>query len=137
MSAAGRYFDNMRAVVAVSVNTAMARIFKSCAACAIDSQIVSATDRCAASRWPGVSGWSAFASVSATIRAIISTASSGYLPLAVSPDSMTASVPSNTALATSLASARVGRGFSVIDSSICVAVMTGRRKSSARRITYF
>ena len=33
-------FDNIRAVVAVSVNTAMARIFKSCAACAIDSQIV-------------------------------------------------------------------------------------------------
>jgi hypothetical protein len=31
-----------------------------------------------------------------------------------SPDSMTASVPSNTALATSLASARVGRGFSVM-----------------------
>ena len=31
------------------------------------------------------------------------------------------------ALATSLASARVGRGFSTIDSSICVAVITGLR----------
>ena len=35
------------------------------------------------------------------------TASRGYRPLAVSADSMTASVPSKTALATSLASARV------------------------------
>ncbi len=32
---------------------------------------------------------------------------------------MTQSVPSSTALATSVASARVGRGFLVIDSSIC------------------
>jgi hypothetical protein len=38
---------------------------------------------------------------------------------------MTQSEPSNTALATSVASARVGRGFWIIDSSICVAVMTG------------
>ena len=79
-------------------------------------------------------GW---ASASATMRAIISTASRGNLPIAVSPESMTASVPSKMALATSLASARVGRGFSVMDSSICVAVMTGLRKSSARRMTYF
>ena len=76
-------------------------------------------------------------SASATMRAIISTASRGYLPTAVSPDSITASVPSKMALATSLASARVGRGFSIIDSSICVAVITGRRKSSARRIMRF
>ena len=45
--------------------------------------------------------------------------------MAVSPDSMTASVPSNTALATSLTSARVGAGASIIVSSIWVAVMTG------------
>jgi hypothetical protein len=38
---------------------------------------------------------------------------------------MTQSVPSSTALATSVASARVGRGLLLIDSSICVAVMTG------------
>ena len=36
-----------------------------------------------------------------------------------------ASVPSSTALATSLASARVGRGLRIIESSICVAVITG------------
>src|SRR5437588_833628 len=43
------------------------------------------------------------------ILAIILTASRGYLPLAVSADSITASLPSKMALATSLASARVGR----------------------------
>ena len=36
---------------------------------------------------------------------------------------MTASVPSKIALATSVISARVGSGFSIMDSSICVAVM--------------
>ena len=50
---------------------------------------------------------------------------------------MTASVPSKMALATSLASARVGRGFSIIDSSIWVAVITGLRQAAARRITCF
>ncbi|KYC62777.1 hypothetical protein B4099_2653 [Heyndrickxia coagulans] len=38
---------------------------------------------------------------------------------------MIASVPSKMALATSLASARVGRGLRCIESSICVAVITG------------
>ena len=42
---------------------------------------------------------------------------------------MIASVPSKMALATSLASARVGRGFWIIDSSIWVAVITGLPKS--------
>ena len=72
-----------------------------------------------------------------TMRLIMATASRGYRPLAVSPESMTASVPSKTALATSLASARVGRGFSIIDSSIWVAMITGLRHSAARRITCF
>ena len=45
--------------------------------------------------------------------------------MAVSPESITQSAPSSTALATSLTSARVGRGLDVIDSSICVAQMTG------------
>ena len=39
---------------------------------------------------------------------------------------MTASLPSITALATSLTSARVGMGFWIIDSIICVAVITMR-----------
>jgi len=45
--------------------------------------------------------------------------------VAVSAESITASEPSKIALATSEASARVGLGFSVMDSSICVAVITG------------
>src|SRR5580693_8065611 len=44
---------------------------------------------------------------------------------------MSASVPENTALATSLASARVGRVDFVIDWSISVATMTGRRARRA------
>lgn len=36
-----------------------------------------------------------------------------------------ASVPSKMALATSETSARVGRGFSIIESSIWVAMITG------------
>ena len=54
---------------------------------------------------------------------IIFTASTGCLPIAVSPDNIIASVPSRIAFATSLASALVGIGFSIIDSSICVATI--------------
>mmetsp|Transcript_27663 Transcript_27663/g.65875 ORF Transcript_27663/g.65875 Transcript_27663/m.65875 type:complete len:222 (+) Transcript_27663:788-1453(+) len=57
--------------------------------------------------------------------AIILTVSTGHTPLAVSPESITQSVPWHTALATSVTSARVGRGLTTIDSSIWVAVMTG------------
>ena len=71
------------------------------------------------------------------IRTMAFTASTGYAPMAVSADNITASVPSRTAFATSDASARVGRGFSTIDSSICVAVITGRPNWLARRITRF
>ena len=59
------------------------------------------------------------------------TASTGYSPTAVSPESITADVPSRIAFATSLASARVGSGWCIIDSSICVAVITGLPRSSA------
>ncbi len=64
-------------------------------------------------------------SASSAILAIVATDSTGYWPEAVSPESMMASVPSSTALATSEASARVGRGLRIIESSICVAVITG------------
>ena len=53
------------------------------------------------------------------------TAWTGYFPEADSAESITASLPSRTALATSDASARVGRGLLTIESSIWVAVMTG------------
>ena len=59
------------------------------------------------------------------MRAIVRTTWAGSRPMAVSPDSISASVPSNTALATSLTSARVGAGAVIIDSSIWVAVITG------------
>ena len=51
-------------------------------------------------------------SAESMMRAIVSTVSTGYSPTEVSPESMTASAPSSTALATSLASARVGAGSS-------------------------
>ena len=52
-------------------------------------------------------------------------------------DSITASVPSNTALATSLTSARVGDGAVIIVSSICVAVITGTPNSTQWRTIRF
>ena len=57
---------------------------------------------------------------------IACTALTGYLPTALSPESITASVPSITAFATSETSARVGIGLWIIDSIICVAVITTR-----------
>ena len=59
------------------------------------------------------------------MRLIVATAWTGYSPTLVSADSISASAPSSTALATSEASARVGRGAEIIDSSIWVATMTG------------
>ena len=53
------------------------------------------------------------------------TVSIGNKPTAVSAESITASAPSNTAVATSEASALVGDGDSIIDSNICVATITG------------
>ena len=64
-------------------------------------------------------------SVRRAMRSITRTAATGKRPMAVSPDSIIASVPSKIAVATSVTSALVGRGFWTIDSSICVAVMTG------------
>ena len=64
-------------------------------------------------------------SVSLAIRRIISTTSRGCSPIAVSPESMQASAPSRMALATSVASARVGRRAWCMLSSICVATITG------------
>ena len=60
-----------------------------------------------------------------TMRAMMVTASIGYWPAAVSADSITASAPSKMAVATSVASARVGVGALIMLSSICVATMTG------------
>ena len=64
-------------------------------------------------------------SASLEMAAMVLTAATGKSPLAVSPDSITQSAPSMIALATSLASALVGRGFFAIASSIIVATMMG------------
>ena len=76
-------------------------------------------------------------SASAQAAAMAVTVSTGYLPVAVSADSITASVPSSTALATSEISARVGTGASIIDSIICVAVMATLFRLLAMRIMRF
>src|SRR6266566_3136751 len=93
------------------------------------SAMVPGTFNC--SCWAGRGYSRMLPSASSMMRAIMLTASIGYFPVAVSAESITASDPSKIALATSEASARVGRGFSVIDSSIWVAVITGRRSSLA------
>ncbi len=64
-------------------------------------------------------------------------ASTGYLPIADSSESITQSVPSRMAFATSVDSARVGRLLAVMDSSICVAVITGLPTRLASRIMRF
>mmetsp|Transcript_2040 Transcript_2040/g.5733 ORF Transcript_2040/g.5733 Transcript_2040/m.5733 type:complete len:275 (-) Transcript_2040:550-1374(-) len=63
-------------------------------------------------------------SASSQMRRIIVTVSTGKSPMADSLLSITALVPSRTALATSQASALVGKGLSSIDASISVAVTT-------------
>src|SRR5437773_5505730 len=80
------------------------------------SAMVPGTFNC--SCWAGRGYSRMLPSASSMMRAIMLTASIGYFPVAVSAESITASDPSKIALATSEASARVGRGFSVIDSSI-------------------
>lgn len=71
------------------------------------------------------------------ILAISLTDSTGYSPLALSPESMTQSDPSMTALATSVTSAPVGFGFLYIESSIYVAVITGLHTMLAFFIIHF
>mmetsp|Transcript_63804 Transcript_63804/g.180055 ORF Transcript_63804/g.180055 Transcript_63804/m.180055 type:complete len:359 (+) Transcript_63804:636-1712(+) len=76
-------------------------------------------------------------SASSTAAASALTASRGYLPLAASPLSMTASVPSQTAFWRSQTSARVGTGFSIMLSTICVAVMTNSPAALALLMSSF
>ena len=57
------------------------------------------------------------------IAAMVRTASTGFAPVAVSALSITESAPSRMAFATSLTSARVGCGETIMLSSICVATM--------------
>lgn len=74
----------------------------------------------------GEGRWFTATAARSAMRTMVSTALTGCFPEAVSPESMTALVNCRMAVATSLTSARVGRGWSTMDSSICVATMTGR-----------
>jgi len=65
------------------------------------------------------------------MRSLVATAAVACNPTLVSPESITASAPSRTALATSEVSARVGRGADTMDSRIWVATMTGLDRSRA------
>ncbi len=76
-------------------------------------------------------------SASTQMRLMASIVSTGYWPEALSAESITASVPSSTALATSETSARVGTGEEIIDSIICVAVMVSLLSARASRIIRF
>ena len=71
--------------------------------------------KCVSSVRSSRSGVGALSAATQT-RAIASTTFTGQRPVAVSAESMTASVPSITALATSETSARVGSGLVIIDS---------------------
>ena len=71
------------------------------------------------------------------MRAIVVMTLTGSRPTAVSAESITALVPSKTAFATSVTSARVGVGAVTIDSSIWVAVMTGRPHATPTRMMRF
>ena len=123
---AGRHCESKRAVVPERVRHNTATAPSSSASKHADS----ATE-CSIARprrtWlpPRICDMGRSCSALTQMSAMIFTASSGCAPVAVSPESITASVPSSTAFATSLASARVGRGLTIIDSSICVAVITG------------
>jgi hypothetical protein len=60
------------------------------------------------------------------MRAMVRTTFTGIVPMAVSPESITALVPSKHGVGHVGDLGRVGLGEVVIDSSIWVAVMTGR-----------
>src|SRR5262249_56552481 len=86
VAALGRYSEISRGVVPVSVYTAMARISRSWAAWATDSQMVSEIERWRVwRRRCRASGM--FDSASRMILAMMATASRGYFPLAVSAES--------------------------------------------------
>ncbi len=92
--------------------------------------------KCSWSLW-----WETFAvglfSASRHTSFMVLTAFTGCAPTAVSAESITASVPSKTAFATSKTSALVGIGLVIIDSSICVAVITNLSFALANKIKRF
>src|SRR5260370_5988743 len=92
MGGSGWYLERRRAVAPVSVKMAMAATSRSSAAWDMHSQMVSAMERRTLGGWPSAGGGSVRirCSVSATIFAIMATASAGYFAAAVSPGGRTA-----------------------------------------------
>ena len=128
----GRSVDRRRAINPDSVKTAMMRVFISSAANAAASHRARLTrPLCLPTSLLMMDRFSLRVSAVSMMRAIVATAATGYSPVAVSPDNIRQSDPSQTALATSVASARVGRGLETIDCNICVAVMTSLPASFA------
>ena len=128
----GRYFETAREVKPVSVTVTIAAARSSCARCTAARATASVTDAGRA-ELRGAGGRRTRASALSALRAsrtIVRTASSGWRPRAVSPESITAEVPSKIAFATSVASARVGRWLRSIESSICVAVIDGLARAT-------
>ena len=114
--------------MSAQASTSSARLIAACMSAA--SGPLGSTS-CAAPRITGAS------SAASAIWPIARTASTGFAPTLVSADSITADVPSMTALATSAASARVGSAEDTIDSSMWVAVMTSLPACVERTIVSF
>mmetsp|Transcript_14076 Transcript_14076/g.58787 ORF Transcript_14076/g.58787 Transcript_14076/m.58787 type:complete len:350 (-) Transcript_14076:500-1549(-) len=126
----GLYFEMRRAATPLAARHTIALAFVFRAVCTAELARLSMSDMVPSSMLRSMKSFASLVlsmqrSASRVMEAMMVTASTGKAPAAVSPDSMTESVPSSTALATSVASARVGRGLLTMDSSICVAVTTG------------
>src|SRR5258706_15745507 len=125
--------DISNTVFPLWVSAATALILRLWAVKIVARAIASSTLPAGPSRLSSERNASSF-SASTQTRAMAATVSTGYLPVAVSADSITASVPSSTALVTSDTSARVGIGLLIIDSIIWVAVITILLRSRAMPI---
>ena len=129
--------DIHKGVDPVSVNAPMHLTFNRLAIYIADMAIASSIfPNSSVMRWSDCRILGYFSASMQTL-AMAATARSGNFPAAVSAESMTASVPSMTAFATSETSALVGWGFSIMDSIICVAVITTLLRIRAKRISRF
>lgn len=132
----GRYFAARRAIFPLSENTTAMPGFTSTAAFAsADTDASTVPTGFGVNSRTKLYAWLWFEPISACcwMEAMRETARAGWAPLAVSPESMHASAPSQTALAMSEISARVGCGESIMLSIICVAQMTKRPAICMRR----
>mmetsp|Transcript_21600 Transcript_21600/g.34563 ORF Transcript_21600/g.34563 Transcript_21600/m.34563 type:complete len:292 (-) Transcript_21600:1226-2101(-) len=141
MGTDGRSLTSRSADLPVAVNTMMAHAPMPSASVADEDKMASEGLMLATPRlllaWEFAADVSRCASAASITRRCMATHSAGYLPTADSPLSMTASQPSRMAFATSLHSARVGVGQEIMDSSICVATITGFPAARAFKMMSF